>query len=161
VANPYGSYVNTPQPGYQEAGTSHLDAAAYGSGYAAGQQAVAGANWYSSAPGGSQAVSGYLPAPATGNGMSANGHGNGAAGPSAPAYDPAGHGAASHNGHSGTDYGVSYQPPVHQGGQPAPAGGYGPGYPAGPYDQRGYGQPELGYGPDGYQGYPGYGGSGR
>jgi hypothetical protein len=158
VANPYGSYVSTPQPGYQEAGTSHLDAAAYGSGYAAGQQAVAGANWYSSPPDGSQAVSGYLPAPGSGNGIGANGHSNGAAGLSASGYDPSGYGAANHNGHSGADYGVRYQTPAHQGGQPAPTGGYGPGYPAGPYDQRGYGTPDLSYGQDGYQGYPGYGG---
>jgi hypothetical protein len=55
---------------------------------------------------------------------------------------------------------VSYENPTYQGGHAAQAGGNGPGYLAGQYDQRGYGAPEL-YGQDGYQGYPGYGGSGR
>jgi hypothetical protein len=131
VANPYGSYVNAPQPGgYSGAGspsqpaTPHLDPAAYGSGYAAGQQAVAGVNWYASTPDASQAAVGYLPAPGTGNG-------------------------------------VSYESPTYHGSHSAPAPGQGPGYPPGQYDQRGYGAPELTYGQDGYQGYTGYGGSGR
>ena len=130
AANPYGSYVSAPQPSYPEPASAHLDAAAYGTGYAAGQQAVAAANWYGSTDA-SQAT-GYLPGP-----------GNGAA-----------------NGHSPTDYGVSYQPPVYQGGQPAlPAGGYGqPGH-VGPYDQRGYHVPDTTYGQDGYEAYPGYGGA--
>ena len=146
VANPYGSYVNAPQPSYPDTGTAHLDAAAYGSGYAAGQQAVAGANWYGSTPDGSQAVSGYLPSPGSPNGVSAAGHSNG---------------AATQNGYSAADYGISYESPLYQGGQPGPAGGHAPGHLAGQYDQRGYGAPELPYGQDGYQGYPGYGGSGR
>ena len=110
VANPYGSYVDAP--GHSGAATPapapapHFDAAAYGSGYAAGQQAVAGVNWYASTP--------DLP----------------------------------------------YENPTYQGGHAAQAGGQGPGYLAGQYDQRGYGAPEL-YGQDGYQGYTGYGGSGR
>jgi hypothetical protein len=62
--------VDAPQPGYSEAGTPHLDAAAYGSGYAAGRQAVAGANWYASTPDGGQAVNGYLPSPTSPNGTS-------------------------------------------------------------------------------------------
>ena len=70
--------MNAPQPGYSGAGTPatpppptpHLDPAAYGSGYAAGQQAVAGANWYASTQDASQAANGYLPAPASGNGLS-------------------------------------------------------------------------------------------
>jgi hypothetical protein len=79
VANPYGSYVKASQPGYSEPATAakpatpaapHLDAAAYGSGYAAGQQAVAGANWYASPLDASQVANGYLPAPGTGNGIS-------------------------------------------------------------------------------------------
>jgi len=57
-------------PSYSEAGPPHLDAAAYGSGYAAGRQAVAGANWYASTPDGGPAVNGYLPSPASPNGTS-------------------------------------------------------------------------------------------
>ncbi len=98
VANPYGSYVNAPQPGYSGAGTPatppptpHLDPAAYGSGYAAGQQAVAGANWYASTQDASQAADGYLPAPASGNGL-------------------------------------SYESPTYQGGHSAQPGGHAPGY---------------------------------
>jgi len=134
VANPYGSYVKAPQPGYSEPATQatpaapHLDPAAYGSGYAAGQQAVAGANWYASTLDASQVANGYLPAP--GNGLSYEN----------PAYQ---NGHASQNGHS------------------AQPGGYAPGYLSSQYDQPGYGAPELTYGQDGYPGYPGYGGSGR
>ena len=131
VANPYGSFVEapahsgaaTPTPAPAPAPTPHFDAAAYGSGYAAGQQAVAGVNWYA-APDAGQADAGYSPSPGTGNG-------------------------------------VSYESPTYQGGHAAPAGGSGPGYLTGQYDQRGYGAPELTYGQDGYPGYPGYGGSGR
>ena len=36
AANPYGSYVSAPQPGYPEPASTHLDSAAYGTGYAAG-----------------------------------------------------------------------------------------------------------------------------
>jgi hypothetical protein len=71
VANPYGSYVNAP--GHSGSGTSatpQLDAAAYGSGYAAGQQAIAGLNWYASTQDASQAAVGYLPAAGNGNGVS-------------------------------------------------------------------------------------------
>ena len=55
VANPYGSFVDAPgrspaTPAPVPAPTPHFDAAAYGSGYAAGQQAVAGVNWYASTP---------------------------------------------------------------------------------------------------------------
>ena len=141
VANPYGSYVSTPPPGYQEPSTSHLDATAYGSGYAAGQQAVADANWYGSTPNGSQAVNGYLPAPASGNGAS----GYGASGYSASGNGASGYGAngaLGNNGYSAADY--SYQSP-----------------PYGQHDQQGHGAPDLGYGQDGYQGYPGYGGGAR
>jgi hypothetical protein len=129
VANPYGSFVNAPRPGYSDAGTPPLDAAAYGSGYAAGRQAVAGTNWYASTPDGGQAVNGYLPSP-------------------------------------GSPNGTSYETPLYQGGSSAQPGGYGPGgygpgQIAGQHDQRGYGVPELTYGQDGYQGYPGYGNGGR
>lgn len=88
--------MNAPQPGYSGAGTPatppptpHLDPAAYGSGYAAGQQAVAGANWYAS----TQDANGYLPAPASGNGLSyespmyQGGH-SAQAGGNAPGYLP-------------------------------------------------------------------------
>ncbi len=119
--NPYGSYVSAPS--YPEPAGAHLDPAAYGTGYAAGQQAVAAANWYAS-NGAGQAIDGYLP-PANG----ANGYG--------------------------------YQPPVHQGGQPALPSGYGqPGHTAGQYEHGGYRGPD-GYAPDGYEAYPGYGGAAR
>ena len=136
AANPYGSYVSAPQPSYPEPASAPRDAAAYGTGYAAGQQAVAAANWYGGSPDGGQATNGYLPAPGGGNGAG--------------------------NGYSPADYGVGYQTPGYQGGQPAlPAGGYGqPGHP-GPYDQRGYQRPDAAYGQDGYEAYPGYGGAAR
>jgi hypothetical protein len=145
AANPYGSYVSPPQPGYPAPASAHLDPAAYGSGYAAGQQAVAAANWYGGSTDGSQAIDGYLPAPRHDNG--------------------------SGNGYSPADYGSGYQPP-YQGGQPAlPAGGYAqPALPAGgyaqpahpgQYDQRGYSGPDSGYGQDGYEAYPGYGSAAR
>jgi hypothetical protein len=134
AANPYGSFVSAPQPSYPEPASSHLDAAAYGTGYAAGQQAVAAANWYGGSTDGGD---GYLPAPGNGNGAG--------------------------NGHASADYGLGYQTSAYQGGgQPAlPAGGYGqPGHP-GPYDQRGYHRPDAAYGQDGYEAYPGYGGAAR
>ena len=57
--------------------------------------------------------------------------------------------------------GISYQDAYPQAGQAVPAG-YPPQEQATrQYDQRGYGTPELAYGPDAYPGYPGYGGSGR
>ncbi len=47
AANPYGSFVNTPQAGYTDATTGHLDGSAYGPGYAdPGQPAVPDASWY-------------------------------------------------------------------------------------------------------------------
>jgi hypothetical protein len=132
AANPYGSYVSAAPPTYPEPASAHLDAAAYGSGYAAGQQAAAATNWYGGSTETGQAIDGYLPAPVNGNG-----------------YSPA-------------DYGISYQAPVYQGGgQVAPSGGYGQPGPAGPYDQGGYRGPDAGYGQDGYEAYPGYGGAGH
>jgi len=136
AANPYGSYVSTPQPSYPEPASAHFDAAAYGTGYAAGQQAVAAANWYGGNADGNQAINGYLPTPGNGNGAG--------------------------NGYSPADYGNGYQTPVYQGGQPAlPAGGYGQNSHPGPNEQRGHHRSDAGYGQDGYEGYPGYGGAAR
>jgi hypothetical protein len=149
--------VSAPQPSYPEPASAHLDAASYGTGYAAGQQAAAAANWYGISTDGSQAIDGYLPAPGRGNGAG--------------------------NGYSPADYGIGHQAPAYPGGQPAlpaggygqpalpaggygqpalPAGGYGqPGGHPGQYDQRGYHGPDAGYGQDGYEAYPGYGGAAR
>jgi hypothetical protein len=128
--------VSSPQPSYS-AGT-HLDAAAYGTGYAAGQQAVAAANWYGTTDG-NQAIDGYLD---RGNGAPGTGY-----------SDP--------GGYSSADYGAGDQAPVDQGGQPTPAGGYGqPGPAAGQYDYNGY-RHDAGYGQDGRDAYPGYGGAAR
>jgi hypothetical protein len=100
AANPYGSYVSPPRPSYPEPANGHLDAAAYGTGYAAGQQAVAAANWYG-APDANQA-NGYLPAPG-------NGAGNG--------YSPADYGAG-YPGYQGGQPALpagGYGQPGHQG----------------------------------------------
>jgi len=139
--------VSAPQPSYSEPASAHLDAAAYGTGYAAGQQAVAAANWYGGTTDGNHAIDGYLPAPSHGNGVM-----NGNAGP--------GYGASGRD-YPPADYGPGYQNPTYQGGQPALPGGYGhDGHVAGQYD-RGYRGPDAGYGQDGYEGYPGYGGAAR
>ena len=136
ATNPYGSFAGGPPPTYSEPASAHLDAAAYGSGYAAGQQAAAAANWYGGSTDTGQAINGYLPAPASGNGAG--------------------------NGYSPADYSVNYQAPLYQGGGHAsPSGGYGQPGPMGPYDQGGYRGPDAGYGQDGYEAYPGYGGAGR
>jgi hypothetical protein len=146
AANPYGSYVSASQPSYPDVAASHRDTAAYGSGYAAGQQAAAAVNWYSDATDQGQAT-GYLPAP---------GHSNGAL----PAGGGQGYGVPGQNGYSPADYGAGYPAPGYQNGQhSAPAGYSQPGYPGGQYDQRGYPGPGAGYGQDGYDGYPGYGGA--
>jgi hypothetical protein len=100
AANPYGSYVSAPQPSYPEQSNAHLDAAAYGTGYAAGQQAVAAANWYGSTD--ANQANGYLPG--TGNGAG-NGHapadyGNGYPGYQGgqPALPAGGYGQPGHPG---------------------------------------------------------------
>jgi hypothetical protein len=100
AANPYGSYVSAPQPSYPEQANAHLDAAAYGTGYAAGQQAVAAANWYGSTD--ANQANGYLPG--TGNGAG-NGHapadyGNGYPGYQGgqPALPAGGYGQPGHPG---------------------------------------------------------------
>jgi hypothetical protein len=143
AANPYGSYVSTPQPAYSEPTAARRDSAAYGSGYAAGQQAAAAANWYASATDQGQAT-GYLAAP---------GHENGALG----AGGGSGYSVPGQNGYLPADYGNGYQAQVYPGGQHSPAAGYG--QPGAPYDQRGYPGPEAGYGQDAYEGYSGYGGA--
>jgi hypothetical protein len=131
AANPYGSYVSPAQPGYAEPAGGHLDPSSYGNGYAAGQQAVAAANWYGASTDANQAVNGYLPAPRQGNGA-------------ADAYSPA-------------DYGTGYQTPAYEGGQP----GYGQRGHPGQFDQPGYNSSDASYGQDGYEAYPGYGGTSR
>jgi hypothetical protein len=128
VANPYGSFVGSAQPSYSDP-AGELDAVAYGTGFAAGRQAVADVNWYSDASDGQSA--GYLPAPPS----SGNGH--------------------SSSGYSASDLGINYSDPAYTTGQPAQPGGNGQhGYLPSPYD-NGYRAPEPGY--DSYQGQPGYG----
>jgi hypothetical protein len=143
VANPYGSYVSAPQPTYQDVAPSHLEAGSYGSGYATGQQDDG--NWYGGP------TTGYLPA-GYANGDYANGD--------QASYNGNGHSGSNGNGYAGSEYpNASYE--GHQASPVAP-NGYGPqGQYAPQYDQRGYGTPDLAYGPDGYQGYPGYGTGGR
>jgi len=90
-----------------------------------------------------------------GNGHNGNGHnGNGHNGDGHPARDQ--HSVL--DGYGTTDYqnlayqGVDYQQ------TPSATGGYAPqNHNAGQFDERGYGVPDLAYGPDGYRGYPGYG----
>lgn len=118
VANPYGSYVSAPQPGYGDVAASPLDAGSYGGDYPAGQ--LADGSWYG--PGGA---------------------------------------SASGNGYAADYQSVSYPSSAYQGGQAGP-GGHGPqGHVAGQYEQRAYGTPDVAYGQDGYQGYPGYGAGNR
>jgi hypothetical protein len=149
VANPYGSYVSTPQPTYGQ----HADGVPYGA-----------------------AATGYLPADgysrgrhnANGNGHNGNGHdGNG--------HDGNGHNGNGHNGngypardqHDGQggygafDYqSLTYQDVDYQQAQ-SMAGYAQQNQHSGQFDERGYGTPDLAYGQDGYQGYSGYGPGGR
>ena len=138
VANPYGSYVSAP-PAYQDVAAVQPDAAVYGNGYNGSWQADG--TWYTGAGntshGNGDAATGYLPA---------------------PAYNGTDH---ADNGYPPVDYGVTYQGAAYQAGPGAP-GSYVPQSNVGPqYDQRGYGSPDLPYGPDGYQAHPGYGPGGR
>jgi hypothetical protein len=146
VANPYGSYVSAPQPTYQDVAAAQPDAVAYGNGYSGSWQADG--SWYAGA----------------GHGAASNGAGNGDAATGylpAPAYNGTDHLG---NGYPPADYGVTYQGAAYQAGPAAtgapgsyaPLGNFGP-----QYDQRGYGSPDLPYGPDGYQAHPGYGPGGR
>jgi hypothetical protein len=155
VANPYGSYVSAPQPGYQGGAAAHQDVPSYGGGY--GQPADG--SWHGAA------ASGYLPAAGyptgsyvtNGNGHNGNGHnGNRYAGGDQQAAVSGG------NGYNGIDYqNLTYQGNDYPPGPPIP-GGYAPqDQHAGQHDQRGYGAPDLVSGQDGYQGYPGYGPGGR
>jgi hypothetical protein len=104
--NPYGSYVSAPR--YPEPASAHLDPAAYGTGYAAGQQAVAAANWYSSTDGG-PAIDGYLPSGNNGYGHQPPAYQGGQ--PALPGgYGQPGHlaGQYEHGGYRGPD--GSYAP---------------------------------------------------
>ena len=98
AANPYGSYVSPPRPTYPEPANGQLDAAAYGTGYAAGQQAVAAANWYSGAD--ANQANGYLPGQANGNGYPLTDYGAGYPGYSGgqPALPAGGYGQPGHQG---------------------------------------------------------------
>ncbi len=132
VANPYGSFVGSAQPSYSDP-AGPLDAGAYGSGFAAGQQAPPAVNWYSDAGDGQSA--GYLPAPPS------NGNGQGS------------------GGHSASSLGINYSDPVYFAGPSAqPGGNEQHGYLPSPYD-NGSRAPEPGY--DNYPGHPGYGSSGQ
>ena len=148
VANPYGSYVSAPQPVYQDLGQSHPDAASYGSSYPSSQQADG--NWHAGA------ATGYLPPGYTGGDYASGDHGGNGYSNGHAANGYAANDGAGGNGYAAVDYpNVGYQ-----GYQPSPVapGGYGPqGQYAAQYDQAGYSAPDVAYGQDGYQGYPGYG----
>jgi hypothetical protein len=126
--------VSAPQPAYQNGGPSRPEVPPPTAPYASGDQ-----------PDGSRygAAAGYLPA----NGY----NGNGNAYPGRDHLDgQSGYGAYDHQNLSYQD--VDYQPV-----QPM-AGGYPQ---SGQYNERGYGEPDVAYVQDGYQGYPGYGPGGR
>jgi len=100
AANPYGSYVSPPRPSYPEPANGHLDAAAYGTGYAAGQQAAAAANWYAGTD--TNQANGYLPGngDSAGTGYSAADYGAGYPGyqGAQPALPAGGYGQHGHQG---------------------------------------------------------------
>jgi len=137
AANPYGSYVSASQPAYQDVAPSLPEAPAYGGSYGNGVQPDG--SWYGGAN------PGYPPT--NGNGHNGNGQGYPARG--------------QHQLQS--SYGaIDYQTPPYQdqeyGSAPSAAGGNAAQHPpAGQFDERGYGVPDLAYGQDGYQAYPGYG----
>jgi hypothetical protein len=141
AANPYGSFVSAPDPSYPQRPASQLDAAGYNSGFAAGQQAIAGGDWYNNlAPDASHAANGYLPAPMPGtNGSGTNGSGG------RHGYPPI--------DYSNLTYSDSAYPDRQPGAHRQTTNGYGH---AGPHEQRGY-PADAAYGQDGHQGYPGYG----
>jgi hypothetical protein len=161
AANPYGSYVSAPQPGYQDVAPARHDVPAYG-GHANGQQPDAAWN------GGP--ASGYLPADYNGHGNAQPGGGYGGNGHNGNGHNGNGHNGNGH-GYNGTGYvtrdqygpidyeNLTYQDD-YQSAPPAP-GGYPPSNQyASQLDERGYGTPEVAYGQDVHQPYPGYG-SGR
>ena len=148
-ANPYGSFVSAPQPAYQDAAPSRSVPPAYGETYGNGQQ-----------PDGSwrpAANVGYLPANGYSTG-SHNGNGHNGNGPGYPARDQ--HDVQ--GGYGAFDYqNLSYQDVDYQQAQPAADGYAQRPERAGQFDERSYGVPDLAYGQDGYQSYPGYGSRGR
>jgi hypothetical protein len=141
VANPYGSYVSASQPTYQEAAQPRQELPGYGASYGNGQQPDG--TWYSGP------VTGYLPNHGYGT-ADHNGNGNGHNG---NGYRDQHDVQGGYGGHQDARYqGADYQPAQSM------AGGYGQqNQAAGQFDERGYGVPDLAYGQDGYQGYPGYG----
>ena len=154
AANPYGSYVSAAQPvhsphGYPEAAAPSLPGTDYPGYPIAAQPTIGTGTWYSTAaleagaavP---SAADGYLPA--AGNGTS----GAGSAGHV--------HNGSAPRGYAGIDYtSLRYDDPAYP--DPSAAGlvGYAASQPTAQYEQPGYSGPDLGYGPDGQQGYPGYG----
>jgi hypothetical protein len=155
VANPYGSYVSAPQPGYQDMAAAHQEVPSYGTGY--GQQPDGG--WHGNS------ASGYLPAAGyTAGDYLTKGHpGNGGNGSNGSGYAIGGQqdAAPGGNGYGPVDYqSVTYQGVDYQPAPPVPGGYPPPNQHPGQYDQRGY-STDLAYGQDGYQGYPGYGAGGR
>jgi len=144
VANPYGSYVSASRPAYQDMAVSRGDLPAYG-GYGNGQQPDAA--WYG------DAATGYLPGDGyAGNGNGHNGNGHNGSGYAVPDQ---------HDGQGG--YGAAdYQDFPYQRADYPPAPSVNNGYAnqhqqAGQFDDRGYGAPDPAYGPEGYEGYRGYG----
>jgi hypothetical protein len=132
AGNPYGSFVSQPAASYpQQPPAASQQDGSYG-GYTDGAQPTAAdAGWY-----GAQA-----PAPGTGQSQAMP------AFTTAPGYQ------------AGTEQAAGYYP-GYQAGQPETAAYAQPAYPGVQYDQRGYGSQEAAYGPDAYQGYPGYGNGG-
>jgi hypothetical protein len=102
-------------------------------------------------------ATGYLPT----NGFGAGGHnGNGNGNGNAHAY-PARDPRDAQGSYGAFDYqNLSYPDVDYQ--QVPEADGYRQLSPhAGQFNERGYGEPDVAYGQDGYQGYPGYGPGGR
>ena len=167
AANPYGSYVSAQQPSYPQDAPSHLDAAGYRNGYVAGQQAVAGGNWYGSADSLTQQpgqANGFLPAPANGaNGSATNG---------SATNGSATNGRRGRHGYPPIDYSnLTYPDSVYpdplqgahqQGSHQQPPDQQALNGHAAPYDQRGHYPADGASAQDARQGYPGYGnGNGR
>jgi hypothetical protein len=128
--NPYGSFVSQPAASYPQEPASHQDAS-YGRHHQQQQPGYgqpAASGWYDSGSAGQTPAFTAAQQSSYLNGANvANG------------LDPAG-------------YHVTYQ-----GGQPETVAYAQPGYGGAQPDQRGYPAPEPSYGPDGYQGYQGYG----
>ncbi len=149
MANPYGSYVSAPQPAYQDLAPAP-GRAVLRRRLRRGQQADG--SWYGGAANGYLPAAGYPggdhPAAITAaNGHAANGHG----------YDASGYLPGRLPERLRSSVTARATRPARQRRPVTDRRASSPGQ----YDQRGYGTPDLAYGQDGYQGYPGYGAGGR